>query len=214
MEPFQSFVEFLWECCPLWEHDSRSSLGEAGDHPLDVEEMLDLPQREGLFNLRDLQEAWLGGWIIQEEEMGASRDDFEKYMWTQEDLWKAFARAVCADISKGDDGTTPVRLDENYGWNQENLRVLLVGTMQEVLLHRVFVATSLRHFCLAQEDAQVGDVLFAAIGAEIPFLLRPRDGEYYEFVGECYVHGFMDGEALRWMQMDDGTLTEFELKIK
>jgi hypothetical protein len=169
---------------------------------------------EKQFNLRDLQEAWLGSWMRQQKEMGVTHDEIKKYQWTQEDLWKAFARTVCADVSMGDGGTT-VRLDEGFDWtHQEVLRLLLVGTMRVILALRVFVATSLRHFCLAREDAQVGDVVFAAIGAETPFLLRPKDGGYYDFVCECYVHGFMDGKALRWMRVDDGTLTKFELKIK
>jgi hypothetical protein len=183
--------------------------GEAEKQSLDVGEL-----EEALYNLRGLQEAWLGDWMLHAEEMGASRDEIKKYEWTQEDLWKAFARTVCADVSMGD-GSMTVRLDEDFDWtHQKDLRLLLVGTMRVILARRVFVATSLRHFCLAREDAQVGDVVFAAIGAETLFLLRPKDGGYYKFVCECYVHGFMDGKALRWMRMDDGTLTAFELKIK
>ena len=29
-----------------------------------------------------------------------------------------------------------------------------------------------------------------------PFILRPK-GENYQLVGECYVHGIMDGEAMK-----------------
>jgi len=177
--------------------------------------LIGLPQaREGLYNLRDLQEAWLGDWMPHAEDMGASPDEVKKYQWTQENLWKAFARTVCADVSMGDASAT-VRLDEDFDWNhREDLRLLLVDTMREILRRQIFIATSLRHFCLAREDAQVGGVVFAALGVETPFLLRPKDEGYYEFVCQCYVHGFMDGEALRWIRMDDGTFNKVRIENK
>jgi hypothetical protein len=34
-------------------------------------------------------------------------------------------------------------------------------------------------------------------GCSVPVILRKReDQDYYEFVGECYLHGFMDAEAI------------------
>jgi hypothetical protein len=38
-----------------------------------------------------------------------------------------------------------------------------------------------------------------------------REG-YYEFVGECYMHGFMDGEAIALLVRGDAELQEFELR--
>ena len=47
-----------------------------------------------------------------------------------------------------------------------------------------------------------GDEIFVAVGAQVPFVVRrtttlsPGTGAAaYEFVGECYLHGVMDGEA-------------------
>jgi hypothetical protein len=34
------------------------------------------------------------------------------------------------------------------------------------------------------------------IGSKSPFILRPVVGGKYRFIGECYVHGIMFGEAL------------------
>lgn len=43
-----------------------------------------------------------------------------------------------------------------------------------------------------------GDKVFVLRGSEVPFILRPcglgREGFFV--VGDCYVHGIMDGEAL------------------
>jgi hypothetical protein len=94
--------------------------------------------------------------------------------------------------------TTGVHLPPvpRYSWSKENLKLLFQDVMQQVLFDRVFVATSLRHFCLAREDAQPGDVVFVAMGAETPYLLRPRGSGKYQLIGDCYVHGFMDGQAV------------------
>jgi hypothetical protein len=44
--------------------------------------------------------------------------------------------------------------------------------------------------------AQTGDVIAILFGGEVPFVLRPVDGDKFTFIGECYVHGLMYGEAL------------------
>lgn len=143
--------------------------------------------------------------------MGAAESHLEKHQWTQEDLWEAFARTLCADIMGND--ITQQRLGENYSWSEENLKMLFQAVMLDVLSDRVFAATSLLHFCLVREDAKRGDAVFVAMGAETPYLLRPGDNGTYQFVGHCYVHGFMDGQALEWMRMDDGILTKLEFEI-
>lgn len=45
------------------------------------------------------------------------------------------------------------------------------------------------------------DIIFEVWGAQVPFVLRPLGStanggaEVYHLVGECYVHGMMDGEC-------------------
>ncbi|KAL5326330.1 hypothetical protein ACEPPN_007468 [Leptodophora sp. 'Broadleaf-Isolate-01'] len=164
-----------------------------------------------LMDFKAIQRAWLGNWINYQEQTGASQSHLEKYQWTQEDLWEAFARTLCADIMGNE--MTQRRLGENYSWSEENLKLLFQAVIPDVLSDRVFAATSSLHFCLVREDAQPGDVVFVAMGAETPYLLRPRDSGKYQFVGQCYVHGFMDGQAIEWMRMDDGRFTECEFEI-
>ncbi|KAI0477382.1 HET-domain-containing protein [Xylariaceae sp. FL0804] len=43
---------------------------------------------------------------------------------------------------------------------------------------------------------QPGDLIFVMLGCDIPMLLRPSPSGEYGVVGDCYVHGIMDGEAL------------------
>jgi hypothetical protein len=42
--------------------------------------------------------------------------------------------------------------------------------------------------------AQVGDKVYLLLGAEVPTLLRGVEDEF-AVVGECYVHGLMNGEG-------------------
>ncbi|KAK3382546.1 heterokaryon incompatibility protein-domain-containing protein [Lasiosphaeria ovina] len=54
-------------------------------------------------------------------------------------------------------------------------------------------------FGLAPLSVREGDVVCLMLGGEAPLLLRPSaeglEGKYI-FAGECYLHGFMDGEGL------------------
>ena len=53
---------------------------------------------------------------------------------------------------------------------------------------------------LVPRTAQVGDEICVFLGGYVSFVVRRIHGkEEFELVGECYVHGIMDGEV---MQMD------------
>jgi hypothetical protein len=51
-------------------------------------------------------------------------------------------------------------------------------------------------FGLAPDKAAVGDLLCILYGCSVPVVLRKLAHGQYQFIGECYVHGMMDGEAL------------------
>ncbi|KAI9786881.1 MAG: hypothetical protein M1839_005112 [Geoglossum umbratile] len=44
--------------------------------------------------------------------------------------------------------------------------------------------------------AQIGDMVCFIVGAPVPFLLRPRGGDEFSLLGQCYLHGFMKEEVL------------------
>ncbi len=64
---------------------------------------------------------------------------------------------------------------------------------------------------LGPENMQVGDIVHIFLGANVPFVLRPRpqqtavseQGTAYEFVGNCYVQGIMDGEAMHGVDLSN-----------
>lgn len=54
-------------------------------------------------------------------------------------------------------------------------------------------------FGLVPPKAELGDIICIIFGCSVPVLLREfhtYGDSYFEFVGECYVHGYMDGEAV------------------
>ncbi|KAK2593669.1 hypothetical protein QQS21_008638 [Conoideocrella luteorostrata] len=43
--------------------------------------------------------------------------------------------------------------------------------------------------------SQIGDMIFLPLGSAIPFLIRQATPGVYRIIGECYLHGIMEGEA-------------------
>jgi hypothetical protein len=64
---------------------------------------------------------------------------------------------------------------------------------------RRFGITGRSHFCLIPRLAEPGDLVCIPFGSKVPFVFRRvKDEGYYLNIGECYVHGAMNGEALTW----------------
>lgn len=69
--------------------------------------------------------------------------------------------------------------------------------------NRVLAMASFRSFCRTRdgrvgwvpEAAQEGDSISILAGSDTPILLRPK-GDSHLMVGECYIHGLMNGEDL------------------
>ena len=74
---------------------------------------------------------------------------------------------------------------------------------------------------LAPEESKKRDLICILYGCSVPVALRrmvdpASNKEYYIFIGECYVHGIMDGEAfeLARSRSDDREIErkDFELR--
>ena len=51
---------------------------------------------------------------------------------------------------------------------------------------------------MALETSQKGDVICVLLGCTTPIALRPV-GNRFRYVGECYLHGLMEGKAMEWL---------------
>lgn len=64
----------------------------------------------------------------------------------------------------------------------------------------------------APQTAEEGDILCVLFGCSVPVILRKfQDMESYEFIGECYLHDFMDAEAIAFQMK--GVLKEDEFTL-
>lgn len=82
--------------------------------------------------------------------------------------------------------------------------------MEEVAVGRRFIVSDRGYMGIAPENSKQGDIVCILVGGRAPFILRATAKGGHHLVGECYVHGIMDGEAL-----DDGgtALTPKEYRI-
>lgn len=88
--------------------------------------------------------------------------------------------------------------------------------VQSVIWNRKFlVSRSKALIGLAPMTAQPGDVICILHGCSVPVVLRSQtlDGvASWTFIGECYVHGMMDGEAMEMGHLGAGQADKFELR--
>jgi hypothetical protein len=72
---------------------------------------------------------------------------------------------------------------------------------------RSFFTTQSGRMGLCPRQTRPGDLVVVLYGGNVPYILRPLPGlnsssgrvdrmPFFKFVGECYVHGMMDGEAI------------------
>lgn len=83
-----------------------------------------------------------------------------------------------------------------------SLGMLIEPSLDKLASSRVFCTTTQGSLAQAVPWAIEGDEIWIIQGAKVPFIMRPTadGGGNHTLIGECYLHGVMDGEAL-----DDGS---------
>ncbi|KAK5039781.1 hypothetical protein LTS07_000276 [Exophiala sideris] len=129
----------------------------------------------------------------------------EVYQPTQESLNDTWMRTACTDLTLYE--SEPTRWTANSAARVEELSrcddelqaaayTAFIRAMVKQNVDRVYIITQQGRLGTALEQARAGDVIAIALGSEVPFLLRACADGGYKFISECYIHGFMDGEAL------------------
>ncbi|KAF2144816.1 uncharacterized protein K452DRAFT_245975 [Aplosporella prunicola CBS 121167] len=114
-------------------------------------------------------------------------------------------------------------------WNELDLRTLLdfsdkrASGVAEVkvpdILYfshafgRCLASTNRGFIALVPSNARVGDQLYILYGGQVVYCLR-KDGTMHTSVGECYVHGIMDGEFIGYLGIDGSTIVMDKVTIK
>lgn len=89
--------------------------------------------------------------------------------------------------------------------------------VQSIVWNRLFVRSRQRDlFGLGPKGTKLGDLICILYGCSVPVILRAQkdphglEFSHYDIVGECYIYGMMDGEAISKIEPETGT-TEFKL---
>lgn len=117
--------------------------------------------------------------------------------------------ATAHDPSRADQSLTLKEENNDHNSNSNSTTHVSAGrvgrTFERDLRHiaqnRQFCTTKKRYMGWVPPRAQKGDKIYILFGGQVPYVLRPlgpKDGKY-EFVGEAYLHGLMDGEGVRIM---------------
>ncbi|KAJ8128994.1 hypothetical protein O1611_g4638 [Lasiodiplodia mahajangana] len=128
---------------------------------------------------------------------------------------EAYCHAIVADIGRPESsipGYVPyVRgcamdwslLDESLPTNKDaDRRNFLLDNLNCTTVGRRLFRTTNGYIGLGPAAAVAGDSVCMLSGGRLLYILRALSEGTYEFIGECYVHGLMDGEALVGFEQD------------
>ena len=151
---------------------------------------------------------------------GWEPENLEKiYRPTGETNLEAFSHTIVGDVAKkGHLRERGYAVDWNF-WRcvkdlthpptSSRLRVEW-GSLLFATVGRKFVLSNKGHMCLAPGETRPGDQISILLGGHVFYILRPI-GECWYFIGECYVHGFMDGEAMSLLANGTFELQDFTI---
>ncbi|MCJ1435515.1 hypothetical protein MMC27_004889 [Xylographa pallens] len=99
---------------------------------------------------------------------------------------------------------------ENITAADDDVKQPLEYRLRDTAAGRVFCTTTAGYMGLVPEQAQTEDVIVVLFGGSSPFILRLREGAHggtpqereWQLIGECYIHGIMDGEAMKASDLD------------
>lgn len=75
------------------------------------------------------------------------------------------------------------------------------------------IITEAGHIGAAPMETQLSDLVCVLFGCSVPVVLRlTPDEDMYNFIGECYLHGFMDREAITGLEMGEFRIRDFVLR--
>ena len=135
------------------------------------------------------------------------------YLFTGETKLDVFLRILVADIEDEPQGA---RRGSKARWDSTSGR--LISERYSKIASAIFNAIQLRRLAtsetgymgLVSHQAQIGDVIYMLWGGSVPYLLRPK-GDGFWIVGECYVHGLMDGEAMNLFKQGKTDIKEISI---
>lgn len=140
------------------------------------------------------------------------------YCPTVQTLDLAFRTTIGADIKLGgrsrgnvvrwdvlDKKTDPLEPDDVAR------RTNMLYPLNNTCLFCRFCWTAKGYMGIAPHATQAADIVCVFFGGQVPHIMRDTGEGHYELVGECYIHGIMDGEAFEDPDFDPEKLKTFIL---
>jgi hypothetical protein len=117
--------------------------------------------------------------------------------FTGETVGGAYLRTVVADIKYED--SLPV--SRGNFMNPTTLKPIKytnenVSALMNACESRIFAWTKCGLMGLVPEHVRPGDQIYLLLGGQVLYVLRPV-GDHFRVLGECYIHGHMDGDILK-----------------
>ena len=177
------------------------------DIPIPSEE--DIAPKQGLPSRIKM---WIRNWLLESRKL-ASKGDWDN--WSPEQKRDFAITMMCGMTGMRD--ALPEEVIANFDIYMEYLigfftpDFKLTEEVREAMLtygclieHPLLSMSAGRRFCVTHDgrmgmvrrEAVAGDLFCVILGAEVPYVVRPTGKGSYELIGDCFLHGVMDGETL------------------
>lgn len=134
----------------------------------------------------------------------------EGFISTQKEN-ETIANEEVARHSKSSRSAKLVVSEEERKTMRKALKSYSAHKVHQFLAGRRIIVTSQGYVGLAPDDVHKGDLVCCLAGAQVPFILREHPGslQHFQLIGECYIHGIMNGEACN--KLKKGDICQFTL---
>jgi hypothetical protein len=113
-----------------------------------------------------------------------------------ETLKRAFAATITAGNPRSRFGREPFHEGDIEAFLLHGTRHDDGGRLCTALRHMLtFFITGDGHMGIGSRKMQKGDDVCILFGGKVPYILR-KVGDHFKLVGECYIHGLMNGEVM------------------
>jgi hypothetical protein len=86
-----------------------------------------------------------------------------------------------------------------------------ITRVRDCTRHRRLASTNRGRLGLVRSKVRLGDLIVVLLGCSVPVVLR-KSGQQYVLFGETYIHGIMNGEAMRDLDLGLYSMQEFAIK--
>ncbi|KAI0160696.1 heterokaryon incompatibility protein-domain-containing protein [Xylariaceae sp. FL1272] len=101
-----------------------------------------------------------------------------------------------------DTAWSPEELKARLSFKRLSGKLQLKTQTRSIQIHRQLFVSTNGFMGAVPLDTQMDDLIVVFFGASVPFVVRRVYGDHYQFMGECYVLGVMEGEAMEDLPED------------